>query len=75
VQYGTVEDIVILKDKSSGSPRGCAFVSYAANAAAEAAIKALDKIVHLPGALSPMEVCPTALQWSLTEKAAFNTGF
>eukprot|EP00775_Hariotina_reticulata_P011883 gene11883-12027_t len=55
-KYGTVEDIVILKDKSSGSPRGCAFVSYAANAAAEAAIKALDKNVHLPGALCPMEV-------------------
>lgn len=57
LQYGDVKDIIILKDKVSGQPRGCAFVSYATKEEADAAIHALDKGVHLPGALCPMEVC------------------
>jgi RNA recognition motif-containing protein len=56
MQYGDVKDIIILKDKVSNQPRGCAFVSYATKEEAEAAIHALDKGVHLPGALCPMEV-------------------
>lgn len=55
-QFGDVKDIIILKDKVTGQPRGCAFVSYATKDEAEAAIGALDKGVHLPGALCPMEV-------------------
>lgn len=51
-----MKDIIILKDKVSGQPRGCAFVSYSTREEAEAAIAALDKGVHLPGALCPMEV-------------------
>lgn len=45
-----------MKDKPTGQPRGCAFVSYATKQEAEAAIAALNKGVHLPGALCPMEV-------------------
>jgi hypothetical protein len=56
LQYGDVKDTIILKDKVSNQPRGCAFVSYATKEEAEAAIHALDKGVHLPGALCPMEV-------------------
>ncbi|WIA44420.1 hypothetical protein OEZ86_007184 [Tetradesmus obliquus] len=52
-KYGDVRDIIILKDKVSSQPRGCAFVSYATKEEAEAAIHALDKGVHLPGALCP----------------------
>jgi RNA recognition motif-containing protein len=55
-QFGDVKDIIILKDKVTGQPRGCAFVSYATKDEAEAAISALNKGVHLPGALCPMEV-------------------
>jgi CUG-BP- and ETR3-like factor len=61
LQYGDVKDIIILKDKVSNQPRGCAFVSYATKEEAEAAIHALDKGVHLPGALCPMEVSFTGL--------------
>lgn len=56
LQFGDVKDIIILKDKVTGQPRGCAFVSYATKEEAEAAIAALNKGVHLPGALCPMEV-------------------
>lgn len=54
-KFGDVKDIIILKDKVTGQPRGCAFVSYATKDEAEAAISALNKGVHLPGALCPME--------------------
>jgi len=56
LQFGDVKDIIILKDKVTSQPRGCAFVSYATKEEAEAAIAALNKGVHLPGALCPMEV-------------------
>lgn len=58
LQFGDVQDIIILKDKVTGQPRGCAFVSYATKEEAEAAIASLNKGVHLPGALCPMEVRP-----------------
>jgi hypothetical protein len=46
----------------TGQPRGCAFVSYASKAEGEMAIHSLDKGVHLPGALCPMEVGGTYWQ-------------
>lgn len=55
-QWGTVQDIIVLKDKTTGQPRGCAFVSYATREEAEAAIQHLDRRVQLPGALSKLEV-------------------
>lgn len=55
-QSGDVKDIIILKDKVSGQPKGCAFVSYATEAEAERAIAELDRKIQLPGASSPMEV-------------------
>ena len=54
---GRVADIICLKDKSTGAPRGCAFVSYATQEEAEEAIATLDRKIHLPGALCPLEVC------------------
>lgn len=56
VQWGDVKDIIVLKDKVTGQPRGCAFVSYATREEAEAAIQHLDRRVQLPGALSQLEV-------------------
>ena len=56
LQYGDVKDIIILKDKMSDLSRGCAFVSYSTVEEAERAITRLDKSIHLPGALQPMEV-------------------
>lgn len=53
---GKVKDLIILKDKVTGQPRGCAFVSYATKEEAELAITRLDRKLHLSGALSPLEV-------------------
>jgi RNA recognition motif-containing protein len=56
LQCGDVKDIIVLKDKVSGQSRGCAFVSYVSMEEAEKAIAMLNRSVHLPGALQPMEV-------------------
>lgn len=40
----------------TNQPRGCAFVSYATKTEAELAIQKLDRQLHLPGALCPIEV-------------------
>ena len=58
-----VKDCVILKDRVTGQPRGCAFVSYATREEAEAAIAKLDRKLHLTGALSPLEVGAAAARW------------
>jgi hypothetical protein len=55
-QWGEVKDIIVLKDKATGQPRGCAFVSYAAREEAEAAVAHLDRRVQLPGAAGKLEV-------------------
>jgi RNA recognition motif-containing protein len=56
IQWGEVRDIIMLKDKATGQPRGCAFVSFAMREEAETAIQQLDRRVQLPGALSQLEV-------------------
>lgn len=73
LQFGDVKDIIILKDKVTGQPRGCAFVSYATKEEAEAAIGALNKGVHLPGALCPMEVGRCAAHAALQSIALHRT--
>ena len=55
-QCGEVKDVIVLKDKVTGQPKSCAFVSYATEAEAERAIEMLDRKLQLPGATSPMEV-------------------
>jgi RNA recognition motif-containing protein len=53
---GRVRDAMILRDRITGAPRGCAFVSFATREEAELAVARLDRRVHLPGAMSPLEV-------------------
>lgn len=65
LQSGNVKDIIILKDKVSGQPKGCAFVSYATEGEAERAIAELDRKIQLPGASSPMEVGEIAMSASM----------
>ncbi|GBF95952.1 CUG-BP- and ETR-3-like factor [Raphidocelis subcapitata] len=55
-QWGAVRDVMILRERSSGLSRGCAFVGYESAEEAEAAIAHLDRRVHLPGAPGPLEV-------------------
>ena len=55
-QWGAVGDLSILRERASGSSRGCAFVCYADAPAAAAAIAALDGRAQLPGAPRCLEV-------------------
>jgi RNA recognition motif-containing protein len=58
VQMGAIKDVSILRDQSTGTSRGCAFVIFEEQAHAAAAIAKLDKKVMLPGASSHIEVTP-----------------
>lgn len=46
--YGTLDDLVIIRDKLTGAHRGCAFASYYSRDAAEKAIEELHNRVTLP---------------------------
>lgn len=48
--FGEIKEIVLLKDKFTGAPRGCGFVSFASKDAAQSAIENLNNKVTLPGA-------------------------
>ncbi|GFH21422.1 uncharacterized protein HaLaN_18728 [Haematococcus lacustris] len=54
--FGRVCDVLIQRDKATEAPKGCAFVSFAEEDEAKAAIAGLDRQIHLPGALCPIEV-------------------
>ncbi|KAI8462603.1 MAG: hypothetical protein J3K34DRAFT_475967 [Monoraphidium minutum] len=55
-QWGSVRDVMILRERSTGLSRGCAFVGFDTAEEAQAAIQHLDHRVHLPNALGPLEV-------------------
>lgn len=55
-QCGEVLDVGILRDRTTGLSRGCAFVSYESKQQADAAIEKYDHQLQLPGALCPLEV-------------------
>ncbi|OQR99335.1 CUG-BP- and ETR-3-like factor [Achlya hypogyna] len=56
--FGPLYDIVIIRDKVSGTHRGCAFVTFCTRAAAEAAIETLHNQVTLPMSSNPLQVRP-----------------
>jgi len=51
-----VRDVSILRDRSTGASRGCAFVGFESSDEAETAIQHLNSRVRLPGATAPLEV-------------------
>eukprot|EP01065_Artemidia_motanka_P023756 TRINITY_DN2841_c0_g2_i1.p1 TRINITY_DN2841_c0_g2~~TRINITY_DN2841_c0_g2_i1.p1 ORF type:complete len:599 (+),score=218.77 TRINITY_DN2841_c0_g2_i1:126-1799(+) len=55
-QYGTVDEICVLKDKTTGQGKGCAFVVYSNRSEAEAAIKGLNGVYVIPPMTNPMQV-------------------
>jgi len=52
--YGTVSDVMFLKNKVTGQHRGCAFVTYETAEEAQAAIDAMNDKVTLEGAKRTM---------------------
>jgi RNA recognition motif-containing protein len=55
-EYGTVEEIFIIKDKATGESKGAAFVTYTSTAEADLAIKSLDKLRVIPPMKNPIQV-------------------
>lgn len=55
-QWGTVRDLTILRERTNGASRGCAFIGYENGDEAEAAIQHLNDRVQLPGASRVLEV-------------------
>ncbi|KNC77540.1 hypothetical protein SARC_10001 [Sphaeroforma arctica JP610] len=55
-EFGEVFEVVILKDKFSGQPQGCGFVSYMHKADATKAIAGLHDKKVLPGSANAMQV-------------------
>ncbi|KDO32966.1 hypothetical protein SPRG_02658 [Saprolegnia parasitica CBS 223.65] len=56
--FGPLYDIVIIRDKVSGTHRGCAFVTFCSRDAADAAIETLHNQVTLPMSSNPLQVRP-----------------
>jgi len=54
--YGTVTEVIVIKDKASGEHRGCAFVKFATKEEADAAIAGLHGQTTLPGMSNPIQV-------------------
>lgn len=54
--YGTIHDLMILKNKFNNESKGCAFVTFCTRQAALNAIDALHEKQTLPGMANPMQV-------------------
>lgn len=54
--YGTIQEIQFMKDKATQQPKGCCFVVFSTETAANAAIDNLHEKVTLPGAKRSMIV-------------------
>ena len=57
-EFGAIFDLTVIRDKASGSHRGCAFLTYTTKAAAEKALDALHNKRKLPKAQNPLQVRP-----------------
>jgi len=55
-QFGTIEDVTILKNTSDGSSKGCAFIKFEARMQAHNAIKAMHNSQTMEGCRSPIVV-------------------
>jgi len=54
--FGPIYDLTIIRDKTTGLHRGCAFLTYASRNSAEEAIEALHNKKKLPNAQNPLQV-------------------
>jgi len=56
-EYGPIFELTVIRDKTTGTHRGCAFLTYCTKEAAEAAEAALHNNYKLPNAQNALQVC------------------
>lgn len=56
-EYGSIFELTVIRDKTTGTHRGCAFLTYTTKEAAEAASLALHNQYKLPNAQNALQVC------------------
>jgi len=56
-EFGPIFELTVIRDKSTGAHRGCAFLTYCTKAAADAASAALHNQYRLPNAQNALQVC------------------
>ena len=56
-EYGPIFELTVIRDKTTGTHRGCAFLTYCTKEAAEAASAALHNNYKLPNAQTALQVC------------------
>lgn len=54
--FGSIIDFTVLKHRDTGASRGCGFVTFVSQAAADAAVQVLHGKRTLPGAHNPLAV-------------------
>ncbi|XP_064397722.1 CUGBP Elav-like family member 3-B isoform X2 [Halichondria panicea] len=64
--YGPIQELTILKDRTDGTSKGCAFVTFMSGQSAIEAQKALHEKRTLPGMSHPMQVKPAAVDAKAT---------
>jgi len=55
-EFGTVGDVIIIRDQETGAHKGCAFVRMASITKADSAIRALNNSKVLDASLGPLQV-------------------
>lgn len=55
-EFGSIFDLTVIRDKTTGHHRGCAFLTYSSKPAADAALEALHNKVKLPNAQNALQV-------------------
>ena len=62
-EFGPIFDLTIIRDKTTGSHRGCAFLTYANKASADAALESLHNKYRLPNAQNALQVRGWLFDW------------
>ena len=57
-QFGEILNLTIIKDKLTGKPRGCAFLTYIKNSSAQACMDQLNEKVPFPSATKLLQIKP-----------------
>lgn len=60
-RYGEIVDLTMIKDKSNGKQKGCAFLTFREKSVADTCINELNDKVAFPSAVNPLQIRPADL--------------